>query len=55
MFFEQLDIGDGHAAIDRLEHVVDGEEGDLDGGKGFHFDASGPDGFDGGDDFKKVI
>ncbi len=29
MLFEQLDVGDGHAAVDRLAHVVDGEQADA--------------------------
>jgi hypothetical protein len=29
MLFQQLHIGDGHAAVYGFAHVVDGEQGDL--------------------------
>src|SRR3546814_8155438 len=35
-------VGDAHAAVDRLAHVVDGEGGDGDGGERLHLDASAP-------------
>src|SRR5712671_3085279 len=35
---QQLDLGDHHAAIDRLAHVVDGEGGDGGGGQRLHLD-----------------
>jgi len=35
MLFQQLDIGDRHAAVHGFAHVVDGEQGDLHGGQGF--------------------
>ena len=38
-FFQQLDIGDRHAPIHRLAHVIDGQQGDLDGGERFHFNS----------------
>ena len=38
---------DGHAAVHGLAHVVDGEQGHLHGGEGFHLYAGGADGFDG--------
>ena len=30
VFFQQLDVGNRHAAVHRFAHVVDGEQGDLD-------------------------
>lgn len=39
VLFQQLDIGDGHAPVHGFAHVVDGEQGDLHGGEGFHLDA----------------
>src|SRR5690242_13755003 len=36
---EQMNAVDGHAALDRLHHVVDGEAGDRDRGERFHLDA----------------
>ena len=44
MFFQQLHVGNRHAPVNGFAHVVDGEQGDLDGGEGFHFDAGGADG-----------
>ena len=41
MFFQQLHIADDHAAVGGLAHVVDGQQGDLHGGQGFHFHAGG--------------
>ena len=35
----QPDAFDAHAALDRLDHVVDGEAGDRHGGQCFHLDA----------------
>ena len=35
MLFQQPHVGDGHAPVDRFDHVVDGEQGDLHGGQGF--------------------
>ena len=35
MLFQQLQIGDGHAAVHGFAHVVNGEQGDLYGGQGF--------------------
>ena len=29
VLFQQLDVGDDHAAIDRLAHVVDGEQAEA--------------------------
>src|SRR5690606_7091385 len=45
---DQLDALDHHAAIDRLPHVVDGEESDLHGGERFHLDAGATLAFRGG-------
>ena len=36
LLLQQLHIGDGHAAVRRFAHVVDGEQGDLHGGQGFN-------------------
>jgi hypothetical protein len=44
MFLQQLDVRHRHAAVHRLAHVVDGQQRDLDGGQGFHFDAGRADG-----------
>ena len=33
MLFKQLHIGDDHAPVDGFAHVVDGQQGDLDGGQ----------------------
>ena len=35
MFFQQLHVGDRHAAVHGFAHIVDGEQGDLHGGQGF--------------------
>jgi predicted Zn-dependent protease len=43
VLLQQLDVVDGHAAVHRLAHVVDGEQGHIDGGEGFHFDPGGAD------------
>jgi hypothetical protein len=45
MLFQQLHIGDGHAAVHGFAHVVNGQQGELDGGQGFHFDTGLTDGF----------
>src|SRR3546814_10290262 len=39
LFRSQADIADDHALIERLGHVVDGNERDRDGGDRFHLDA----------------
>ena len=39
MLFQQFDAINHHAAVNRLEHVVDGQQGHLHGGEGFHFNA----------------
>ena len=36
MLLQQPDVRHRHAAVHRLAHVVDGEQGDLHGGQGFH-------------------
>ena len=36
MLFQQLHIGDDHAAVHGFTHVVDGEQGHLHGGEGFN-------------------
>jgi len=36
---DQPEIGDGHAAVHRLDHVVDGEAGHRASGEGLHLDA----------------
>jgi len=47
-FFQQLHVTDGHAAVCGFAHVVDGQEGDLYGGEGFHFHTGLVAGFRGG-------
>ena len=47
MLFHHAHVVDGHAAVHGLAHVVNGEQGHLHGGEGFHLDAGGADGFDG--------
>ena len=37
MLLEQAHIGDGHASVDRFAHVVNRQQGDLNGGERFHF------------------
>ena len=39
LLFDQADAVDHHAALDRLDHVVDGQARDRDGGQRLHFDA----------------
>ena len=39
MLLEQTHIGDGHASVDRFAHVVNRQQGDLNGGERFHLDA----------------
>ncbi len=48
MFFQQAYIRHGHAAVDGLAHVVDGQQGDLDSGQRLHLHAGRADGFYGG-------
>src|SRR5439155_1203035 len=43
-FLEQLDLGDRHAALDGLHHVVDGQRRDGGGGERLHLDAGLVDG-----------
>ena len=45
MLFHHAHVVDGHAAVHGLAHVVDGEQGHLHGGEGFHLYAGGADGF----------
>ena len=45
MLFHHAHVVDGHAAGHGLAHVVDGEQGHLDGGEGFHLYAGGANGF----------
>ena len=46
MLFQYADVGHHHAAIDRLAHVIDGEQPDLHGGERLHLDPGLADGFD---------
>ena len=39
MLFQQAHAVDHHAAIDRFEHVVNGQQGHAGSGQGFHLDA----------------
>src|SRR5262249_35143441 len=43
---------DAHAALDRLDHVVDGETGDRHGGERLHFDTGAPAHLHGGADLE---
>ena len=43
--FQHPDIADDHAAIDRLAHVVDGQQPDLHGSQRFHLDAGAAEAF----------
>jgi hypothetical protein len=45
MLFHDPDIGHHHAAVDRLAHVVDGQQADLHTRQRFHLDAGLADGF----------
>jgi hypothetical protein len=45
MLFKQLNRINYHAAINRLQHVIDGEQADGSGREGFHFDAGAANGF----------
>ena len=45
MLLQHPHIGHGHATVYGFAHVVDGEQGDLHGGQGFHFYAGLADGF----------
>ncbi len=38
-FFQQADVFDMHASINRFQHVVDGEQADRGGGQRFHFNS----------------
>lgn len=44
---EEANAFHGHAAVDGLAHVVDGEQAHLHSGEGFHLDAGAADGFGG--------
>jgi len=48
VLFQQLHIGDDHAAVGGLAHVVDGEQSHLHGGQRFHLHAGLTDVFCGG-------
>ena len=37
--FDEVDVGDRHALLDGLDHVVDGQRGDADRGQRLHLDA----------------
>ena len=41
MLLEQSHARDHHATVCRFAHIVDGEQGDLDGGQRFHFNTGG--------------
>ena len=45
MLLQHPHVGHGHATVHGFAHVVDGEQGDLHGGQGFHFYAGLADGF----------
>ena len=46
VFFEQAYRMKGHAAVNALAHVIDGQQGDLHSGQGLHFDTGLAGGFD---------
>jgi len=48
VLFQQLHITDDHAAVRCFTHVVNGQQGDLHGGEGFHLHAGLADVFGGG-------
>ncbi len=54
-FFQELHVTDGHAAVSGFAHVVDGQEGDLHGGEGFHFHTGLVAGFRGGPAINGVV
>ena len=39
MLLQHPDVAHHHAAVDRFDHVVDGQQAHLDGRKGLHLDA----------------
>jgi len=43
--FKQAHIRHGHAAVSGFAHVVNGQQADLHGGEGFHFNTRGAGGF----------
>ena len=47
MLFQQMAIRDGHAAIDRFAHVVNGEQSHLNRRQRFHLDPCRTDRFHG--------
>ena len=46
-FLQQANVLDTHAAVDRLAHVVNGQEGDGRGGQRLHLDAGAAKAFGG--------
>lgn len=47
MLFQQVDVGHGHASVNRLAHVVNRQQGHLHRSERFHFYAGGAYGFGG--------
>lgn len=50
MFFEHANVSHGHATIDRLAHIVNGQQADLNRRQRFHFDTGLTVALDGGDE-----
>ena len=48
MLLQQAHIGDGHAPVHGFTHVVDGQQGDLHSGEGFHLHTGLPHRLNGG-------
>lgn len=45
MLLQHAHTVNGHAALGRFAHVMDGQQRHLHGGEGFHFNAGGADDF----------
>lgn len=55
VFFDQVNVVDDHPAVDRLTHIVDRQEGGLNGQEGLNFDSGNMLGFDGGRGRNRVL
>ncbi len=53
MLFQQMHIGHRHATVHRFAHVIDGQQGHLHRGEGFHLYAGLTHRFDSGGAFQK--
>ena len=54
-FFKELNIGDIHGAVNGFQHIINGEQSDLDGDESFHFDAGFSGGRSGDETFQGVF